>query len=267
MNLDLATLQVLILALPGFIWTRFTLSLTGKNSEGVGQEIISALIYGVLTYLVLFALHRIARRTFDMAMFGTPNWSFSASITEILYSIPLSLLLACLLLWVKRKQVHIKFLRRIGVTDFSGDLDIWDYCFSEFKPNGCYVNIRDHENGWIIQGFTRGFLERRDLREVLLDDVEVFDEFGNKLFANSSMYVGRHPEKISIDFYADDGVKNGKKPDHSNKQFLTDGKLVQRGKLIAPSTSVAAGKITSAKPPARPAAPNPSKKPGGASNK
>lgn len=211
MNLDLATLQVLILALPGFVWTRFSSSLSGKKRPAVAEEIISALIYGVLTYLCLYLAYLLLDLPFRMSKFGTADWRFQDVIGEILFSLPLAICLAAILLIAKRRQFPLKLFRWLGITNFSGDADIWDYCFSEFRENGCYVNVRDTENNWIIQGFTRGYSERQDLRELILDNVNVFNDRGEFLFSNSAMYLGRNPDNVSIDFYDVEGSSNGEK--------------------------------------------------------
>lgn len=221
MNLDLATLQVLILALPGFVWTRFTASLSGQEKAGVGEEIISALIFGVISYIFLYLIFELAGQPFDMSSLGTPEWKFSRTIDEVLFAIPVALCMATILLFLKGRQFPLKFLRSIKATNYSGDLDIWDYSFSEMKPNGSYINLRDVENGWIIQGYTRGYSERKDLRELILEHVQVFDEKGDLLFENSATYLARQPDKISIEFYEDHGVANGKKADRIWTKIVT----------------------------------------------
>lgn len=144
-----------------------------------------------------------------MSRFGTNKWDFRDSITEVLFALPLAILLASIMLFLRQKQFPLILLRKLGVTSFSGDSDIWDYCFSEFRVNGCFVNLRDPSNGWIIQGFTRGYSEREDLREILLNDVKVYNESGEFLFENAAMYVGRSPEQISLEFYQEQGTNDG----------------------------------------------------------
>lgn len=208
MNIDLAALQVLLLALPGFVWVRFTHSIKGTPRSNPGSELISGLIFGTLTYIVLYPIYLFFGFSFDMSTFGTEVWKFEKCLDEVLFSLPMAILLSSGLLFLRRRNFPLGMLRSFGVTNYSGDTDIWDYCFSELRPNGSFVNVRDHDEGLIFQGFTQGFSERGDLRELLLSDVEVFKSDGEPLYKTSAIYLGRAPEKISIDFYEEEGEAN-----------------------------------------------------------
>lgn len=200
MNIDLAALQVLLLALPGFVWVRFVRFIKGSTKLDTGNEIISGLVFGTFTYITLYPIYVWSGVRFDMADFGTDVWSFSKSIDEVLVSLPLAVFLASAFLFLRARNFPLKLFRRVGVTNYSGDTDIWDYCFSEFRRNGSFVNVRDHDVGLIYQGFTKGFSERGDLREILLTNVEVFNSDGDALYETSAVYLGKSPDKISIDF-------------------------------------------------------------------
>ena len=221
MNIDLAALQVLLLALPGFVWLRFVRFIKGSTREDNGNEIISGLVFGTLTYITLYPIFLICGADFHMAAFGTDLWKFSDSIDEVLLSLPLAIGLSSIFLFLRRRNFPLNLFRRIGVTNYSGDTDIWDYCFSEFRGNGSFVNVRDHSEGLVYQGFTKGFSERGDLRELLLTDVEVFDSAGECLYKTSAVYLGKAPDKVSIDFYDEEGVMNGQ----NTKNFWHEIKL------------------------------------------
>lgn len=215
MNLNEATLQLLLLVLPGFVWSRFARSIRTTEKVAVAEELISALIYGVITYLALYLVYMLFGQHFSLVDFGTINWRFQNTLDEVLLALPTACILAIFMVKLQTSQFLLNWFRSKGVTNFSGDLDIWDYCFSRSHENSQYVNVRDLENDLIIQGYVTGYSERADLRELLLSNAEVYDAKGELLVENDSIYLARAPASITLEFYPngverDDGTEQAK---------------------------------------------------------
>jgi hypothetical protein len=78
-----------------------------------------------------------------------------------------------------------------------GDEDVWGFTFNSRSAAVEYIHFRDLENKVVYAGWVNTFSESEKLREIVLRDVQVFDEASKLLYETPMLYLGaetrRHP--------------------------------------------------------------------------
>jgi hypothetical protein len=90
----------------------------------------------------------------------------------------------------------------IGATKRYGDEDVWDYTFNAHASIASveYIHFRDFEKELIYGGWVATFSETEKLRELVLQDVEVYNFDGQALYSVPMLYLARAPENLHIEF-------------------------------------------------------------------
>lgn len=199
MNLDVATLQLLILAIPGILWAMLESSLRGPTKSDQFVLALKILVYG----LIAFSLAGVVYRTFNWR-FDTFNFDkslpFSDKVDEIIISIPIAILLAMASIANRTHCWTTGLLRYLKITNYSGTDDIWEYSLSLNGLNGEYVYVRDIPNDLVYFGYVEAYSDRNDLRELLLEDVAVYDSRSEPLYTLDRIYLSMDKECARIEF-------------------------------------------------------------------
>lgn len=200
--MDFVVAQILFIFLPGIIWSSVDSNYgTGHRSQNV-QLILRSFLFGVATYSVLFLIYSAIGREFGYSTLG--NNSSQVDLIqlkdEIAWSIPLSLVLSVLWLWMVRHRLLMRCLQFIRATNRYGDEDVWSFTLNFWQANVEYVHFRDLEYDLVFAGWVATFSEDEDYRELLLRDAIVYNADGTEITQSPYLYISRPKNNIWMEF-------------------------------------------------------------------
>ena len=204
MKLDLLIVQIAIIFLPGLIWARLDVRYAQKAKPTDIEFVIRAFLFGITSSAVVFSLYSFAGWPVHLLSDFTgaqDKLVVSRDIAaEIAVATATGLLLSILWIYASTYKWLTRFLKFIKATKADGDEDVWGFTFNSGRLGNDYVHFRDFESKTVSAGWVTSFSEVGGLRELVLEDVEVFDFDGNKLYDTPMLYLARSPEKIHIEF-------------------------------------------------------------------
>lgn len=189
--------------LPGIIWARLDARYDPKPDQSNLDFLISAFIYGIATYVVVFLAYSLIDRQFIFIDFKeAQNKSvLTRSIAEeIVAATAAGTMLGVVGVYFSTWKILNRSLQAIKATKRFGDEDVWDYTFNSPGIASQYVNVRDFDKKIVYTGVVRAFSETGKLRELRLDDVKLYDFDGLFMYAVSRVYIARQPADIHIEF-------------------------------------------------------------------
>lgn len=195
--------QSIIILLPGFIWMKLEEASTRTNSWHNYERLVRSIFYGLFTYITLYLVYWIFNQDFSLVDIPTDDKKTFLSadqFDEIVLSVPLSFALATAWCAAKNKKLIINFLRKIDITKTFGDEDVWQYIFNSPSATTEYVHLRDFDRNWVYCGWLVCFSDERDIRELYLRDVIVYDFEGNEQMTSPSIYIAREAKNLTIEF-------------------------------------------------------------------
>src|SRR5258708_17133920 len=203
MKIDLVILQFAIIFLPGLILAGLDSRYALKSKPSEFQFTLRAFLFGLVSYAVTFGLYTAAGWPFSLT--GIPglaaNGTLNAAIVrELASAIGVGLLLAVLWLYGLNRKWDTRLLQKIGATRTYGDEDVWDFTLNSSRPGVEYIHFRDFGNQIVYAGWIDQFSATDKLRELVLNDVEIYDFDGKKLFDTPRIYLARQSDNIHIEF-------------------------------------------------------------------
>lgn len=212
MSYDAATLSLAILAIPGLIWTMIDAANRHPAQSGQFIYLIRVFVFGSITYIVLSVIYYWTNRNFDVFTTGSVIRPLEESQDEILWSVPLAVVLS--LVWVtgKTNLIVFRLLNRLGVSDYSGCIDIWEYSLSKQAGLSRWIVIRDFKERVTYMGKLLAYSDREDIRELTLTDVSVFDFDSTPIYEIPALYLARPLCDVAIEF----GVKEERSAEESS---------------------------------------------------
>jgi len=160
-------------------------------------------IYGLATYAVLYIIYNFLGNKFSILQIDGQNQKvllIGNFVDEILWSLPVSILLAIFWIAATNHKWLTRFLQWIRVTKRYGDEDVWDFTFNSSQAAVEYVHVRDFDKGIVYAGWVNTFSETGKLRELVLRDVIIYDSAGNMKFEVPLLYISRDPRNIDVEF-------------------------------------------------------------------
>lgn len=202
MTLSTEIIRIAFLALPGIIgrgtYVAFIGRQTRKDWEEFSQVIVFALasyaIYGFISSFLGEPVSRITPGNVD----AFSNHDMEIDWQEILCASAIGVLLGTAAAACYTYKLVSKFGRFIRVTRRYGDEDVW--AFLHNTPSIDWVFVRDHRLGLVYYGWIRAFSDSGERRELLLEDVSVYDNAsGDLLYESEAIYVSRDYYDMSIE--------------------------------------------------------------------
>jgi len=112
----------------------------------------------------------------------------------------IAIFLSIIWLYIVNKKLVTIFIQFIGASKTYGDEDVWDYIFNSSSPSVRFIHVRDFERHVVYAGDVTVFSETGKLRELLLQDVTVYDFEGTELYSKPSIYMSKPTENMHIEF-------------------------------------------------------------------
>lgn len=204
--MDLFFLQIIVIFIPGIIWERID-ALYGRDRATQQWDILRrTFVFGLVAYLVTFALLWGVSRWFDGWVFKLFDFKKDgtfldpAAFKQIAAASIVAVACAISWLYATNYKLVTKFLQRIGSTKRYGDEDVWEYMFNSGRAEVEYIHFRDFDKKLAYAGWVEVWSNSEKQRELVLRDVIVYDFEGKELFETARVYLARKADNIDIEF-------------------------------------------------------------------
>jgi len=195
-------IRVVILVLPGLIGSLFYRKLRGGRQQKDWRDLAEISLFALSSYAVCGAILEVIYWRQDrplIALQALLDASVPIRWLEILAASVVSILLSVVASYAHHFKLISRFGQKIGATKRYGDEDVWEY-FNNSPDASEWVFVRDHKLGLVYYGWIQTYSESGQERELLLSDVEVFDNENNEsLYSVPLMYVSRGPHDFTIE--------------------------------------------------------------------
>ena len=185
--------------LPGLIWAQLVVTYAMKERPRPVEFLVRAFIFGVLTYLAVYFAYEALGRTFSIPQVGESQLLYVEFVDEILWSSVAALIFSLAWIYGSTHRCMTRILNLLRATTTHGKQDIWDLTFSSSEAEVEYVHVRDFEKGITDAGWVRTYSETGRLRELLLTDVQVWDNDGASTDV-PMLYLARPDVDVHVKF-------------------------------------------------------------------
>ena len=203
MDFSQFSIQLLLIFFPGVLCAYIVDTFTSHRPWQQFQFVIYAFLLGVMSYCWYAALVHLlpwaqAGDIIAIKLLSTKVPEISpGQFVEVAYVTAIAVLLGITLAWVSRYKYHFRLLRYMGITHKFGEVDVWEHFFN--SPGMEWVTVIDLANNLMYQGWAVRFSDNFVTAEILLEDVEVYDEKSGKFLYNADVqYLSLARDNISV---------------------------------------------------------------------
>lgn len=205
MKVDVLIIRLIFLAIPGIITMYVYEELTKEKDKTTWRNFFSISLFSIFSYLIYTLFDK--NSTVLKAIFDS---NLSLPWNEIFISILISIGLGLIISYFHRFKIINRFGKIIYATKKFGDNDVWEYLYN--SPNVEWVFIRDHKLDLIYYGWIAAFSEAKEERELLLRDVDVYENIhGKLLYKTDAMYISRNKFDLTVEIPDFNKAKRRKK--------------------------------------------------------
>jgi hypothetical protein len=199
MDLSLLTLKVILLIVPGviccLIYNRLTIR-PDKRSEF--HFAILSIVFGMASYVILQLFYWEGGKFHTLDTFKKIGDDTIIPYIEIKWASIIAVFLGLLLTVIDTYKLIERVAYRLKFSKSTGNENLFTTFTSENE--GEWVYIRDISNNLSYKGKIIGYNELSDLREIILDDVTVFDyPTSNLLYPMSKVYLSLDKNNLKIE--------------------------------------------------------------------
>lgn len=194
MNIDATLIKIIIIVFPGIVAYSLFHNLKASRASYLWEAAIEIFIFSFIAYYVENLFNRILKHGFRFWIGEVIPNNINAILTnaeiswvELLYAIGVAVLLGLIFALFYNKKIITKIGQFLRITNKYGDEDVWEYLYN--SPNIEWVHVRDFENGLIYLGYVKAFSNKPNTHELLLTDVDVFDNDNNKIDKLPAIYL------------------------------------------------------------------------------
>lgn len=189
MNLGDLAFRLIIILFPGIISTMLYRRLVIKKKWESIDIGLNALLFGILTYLLLQLIYMTLHKG-ELIIWQRLQDNQSVPYLEILYASFISVLVALVSSYVVNKQYINKTANFLKVTTKYGENNLFYNFLSSNDVSE--VHVKDPINNLIYTGYLKYFSEDDDVREIVLEDVDMYEYDTAKHMNNlKSVYLNR----------------------------------------------------------------------------
>ncbi len=187
--------------LPGIIGRMLYYKLIGKREKKDWEEFFEILIFSLVTYIIyanICSFFNTGKFITEISIFNKIlNEEIPIEWNKIYPATALAIIIALIASAFHTYKLINKFGRFINVTKRYGDQDLWDLFHN--TPNIDWVVIRDHKLDLAYFCYEKYVSDLGKKRELILEDVEVFNNSGEYLYRTDAMYLAREDYNLTIE--------------------------------------------------------------------
>lgn len=215
MNIDRFFFRIILLLIPGIIGSRIFRKL--KHSSRADKkydswiDFFEILVFAVFSSLLYDCFILLINSIFDIeealtfTVFTKDDSYFS--LMQYIGLLATSLVLALLSCYACNRRLVYRIAKKIKLTNRYGDEDVWERFNNTNKSD--WVYIRDNKQKLTYFGNIHTFSETDEKRELIIDDVSVYDEKSEHLYDVDRLYIERDDCDLTIEVpKANKGEKN-----------------------------------------------------------
>ncbi|KAA9009896.1 DUF6338 family protein [Histidinibacterium aquaticum] len=196
-----ALAQLALIFLPGIIWANLDAIYGSGPRVDKPTLALNSFLFGITTYTLVYAIGSACGYEFT---YPTSIISEEGALVdfadEILISVPASIILATIWLYMVRFRVIMKFFNCIGATRRFGLEDVWSFTFNSNQSHVEYVDVRDPERGFIYSGYVNAYSETEEFRELLLFDARIYTSEGDEVTEAPHLYLSMSKDRMWVEF-------------------------------------------------------------------
>jgi hypothetical protein len=198
------SLRLLLIFLPGIIFSYIVDSLTMHPPRDRFFFILKSFVSGSITYFIYFITLNVLAKTSDKIAcklnFLTAIFDKNQSIDvqEICYVCISSVILACLFTYCVNYKLGNRIAQKLRLTRKFAEMDVWGYVCNLKEAE--YATVRDIKNQLAYDGWIQAFSDNSREAEMFLRDVMVCDNNSGKvLYKVGGVYLAMNREDIAIE--------------------------------------------------------------------
>jgi len=231
MNFELA--QLALIFAPGLIWANIDEKYGEGKPPNTVKFFVRSFLFGLTTYVVLYLIYYLLSLDTNGLRFEFNSSEGQSALTDlylkpadIFWSIPLSLCLSIVWLYIVSFKLLRKTLHSLGATRRISDGDLWSTILNEDSIGGKHIHFHDTAKGLIYTGLLDKFSENEIDRELVLLNVTVYsnDHYNTEqegdsdtelqeLFKARRLYVSCEKNSFLLEFpnnIEEEGENDGK---------------------------------------------------------
>jgi len=189
MNLGDLAFRLILILFPGIIATLLYRRLIIKKKWESIDIGLNTLLFGILSYLLLQLIYLIFGKG-ELIIWQRLQDNQTVPYLEIFWASITSIISTGIVATIVNKKLINRFGNWIGITHKYGEDNLF-YTFLSNKDLS-EVHIKDPTNNLIYTGYVRYYSEDKDVREIVLEDVDMY-EYDTAEHMNSlkSVYLNR----------------------------------------------------------------------------
>ena len=206
MNIDILTIKLLFLFLPGIICAVIVARLTTHRDLKPLDYFIPSLIYGSLIFVIYNLLselwNSILPEAWELPKYDILPTKDNLDSVISIYAIAIAIIIGVIVAFVLSAIINKKLLHRLAkllrITRKFGDRDVWSFIMNSEDTD--WLLIRDQEIGLYYVGQLTVYSDEEPNRELVLDNTIVYDNnTGKERYNAGSVYFSFPNEGLIIE--------------------------------------------------------------------
>lgn len=213
MQISAFLIRIILLAIPGIITSLIYHKLIRRRAKREWEDILKIFVFALINYSIIYILITL----FFKSDFKTYSALFDEKISipgsEVIYATIVSIPVAFIFSFLSKKRFVNWLGNKTSVTHLISDNDVWEDYLDLWT--GKWVFVRDEMRKLIYFGYIDLYSESGKNRELVLRDVDVYDDrYENRnedysfLYKLESIYLSRSIDQITIEIPIIEKEKN-----------------------------------------------------------
>ncbi len=208
MNLDVTTLNLIFIGIPGVVCYFVLSKLLGRVGRGSLEVVMLIFMYSVASYVVYAYVGRFANglgltNSAAELVLASPSVMRIRTV-DVAGAAVVGLCLAYALAYGYRFNLVNRAGQILRATNRAGDEDVWHFFHNATREawSSEWIVVRDHKVGLQYFGAVSHWSESGEDRELLLMQVSVFrNTDGVKLYDCDHMYICRNKDDLTVEIH------------------------------------------------------------------
>lgn len=220
MNLGDLAFRLIIILFPGIISTLIYKKLVIKKKWESIDYGLNTLLFGILTYILLQGIYYCLQKG-DLAIWQRLQDDQTVPYEEVLWASLVSVIVGLIASLIENKQCVNKLGTMICITTKYGENNLFYNFLSSTDISE--VHVKDPINNLIYTGYLKYFSEDDDVREIVLEEVDLYEyDTAKHMNKFKSVYLNRaKSDNLIIEVPNSITIKTKKEDGEAKKQPTT----------------------------------------------
>lgn len=213
------TFRVIFLFLHGIIASTMIQKLTTKKPPHQIEFFMSSLLYGSISYLILFVIFsfinyigKLFSHNLNLSLtFFDSIFSDGTKLvySEIIYASIIAFCFSFFIVFTINNDWIYKFANKLKISNQTGTVSVWKSVFNKGEVN--WIVVRDYLNDIMYEGYTNQISDDNEVREFFIRDVDVYKNSTGEFFYNvDAIYISPNFDNVIVEIRKLEGDANDK---------------------------------------------------------